>query len=580
MADDLGQIIETTTPYFPEQDGRAERSIGIIVSRVRTASIAENIPKFLWPELVRSQIQIANRTATSVLNKETPIQAFNRYMTGIDEKPDLSHLRVLGCKAYVQIPVEKRVLTRKLDERAEIGILVGYEGQHIYRVYIPTRRTVVRSSIVRFDENSSIASISANDDLWKPTTPIQHHVDESNKGAANTSNENESSPDILTPFEQLSFEIHQLDKECDDATLENSGIENRRGDILNSTESSRNDPVPVEENLPQINSPIENFPEEYMPSEILESQSATSTALRRGRPPGSKNKVYEKVNRVTRSTANSSASDQATAFLSFVAASQSILTVEEKSDPKTLAEAVSCQNSRNWKIAIDREYRSLAKKKTWSLVRRSNLLQNTKVLTGKLVLKTKRGKGGDISKYKARWVVRGFEQEYGRDYTQTYAGVCRNTTWKTAIALAAIFDIEIEQMDAVSAFLNSDADNDIYVEMPPGWVQPGINSKYSHVCKLEKALYGLKQAPRLWQKHLRKCLAEFGFEPLDSDNCLYLNKVSGILIVTYVDDFLIIGKNIDHIKKLKEKLSKKFQLEDLGPASYFLGVRITRDRIS
>ena len=116
IATKLGQIIETTTPYFPEQDGRAERSIGIIKSRVRTVSIEKNVPKFLWPELVRSQLQIANRTATSVLKGETPIQAFNRMIMGVDEKPNLSHLRVLGCKTYVQIPIEKRVISRKLEK--------------------------------------------------------------------------------------------------------------------------------------------------------------------------------------------------------------------------------------------------------------------------------------------------------------------------------------------------------------------------------------------------------------------------------------------------------------------------------
>lgn len=102
-------------------------------------------------------------------------------------------------------------------------------------------------------------------------------------------------------------------------------------------------------------------------------------------------------------------------------------------------------------------------------------------------------------------------------------------------------------MAAVTAFLNSDTDNDIYVEVPPGWIELGTTPTLPLVCKLEKALYGLKQAPRLWQKHLRSCLAEVGFEPLASDNCLYLSESTGILIVTYVDDFLIIGKNVDQI---------------------------------
>lgn len=134
LATDLGQIIEITTPYFPEQDARAERPIGNIISRVRTVAIEMNIPNFLWPELVRSQLQIANRTAISMLEGETPIQAFNRLMLGVDEKPDLSHLRVSGCKAYVHILVEMRVISQKFDKRAEVGILVGYEGSHIYGV--------------------------------------------------------------------------------------------------------------------------------------------------------------------------------------------------------------------------------------------------------------------------------------------------------------------------------------------------------------------------------------------------------------------------------------------------------------
>lgn len=553
LAADLGQIIETTTPYFPEQDGRAERSIGIIISRVRTVSIEKNIPKFLWPELVRSQLHIANRTATSVLNGETPIQAFIRHFTAVDEKPDLSHLRVLGCKVYVRIPAEKMVLSQKLDKRAEIGILVGYEGQHIYCIFIPSRRRVIRSSTVRFDENSSLTSTPPDKELWESISYLPKiNVFESSGKETSTSNQHEFSPNILTPFEHLSFDRHQEDKELE--RVENEVIE--AGD--EEDEETRQD--------------------ENLLMEHFDDPPVSTTAVSRGRPPGIKNKVYQKVNRVTRSTAESFVPDQGAAFLSFVAASQSLLTVDNTSDPKTLVEAMSCKDSWKWKKAIDCKYRSLAKKNTWSLVRRSSLPTGTKVLSGKLVLKTKRGKEGEILKYKARWVVRGFEQEYGRDYTQTYAGVCRNKTWKVAIALAAKFDLEIEQMDAVTAFLNSDTDDDIYVEVPPGWIEPSTTSTRPFVCKLEKALYGLKQAPRLWQKHLRSCLADIGFKPLASDNCLNLSESTGILIVTYVDNFLIIGRDIDQINRLKKGLAEKFQLEDLGPASYFLGVRITRAR--
>ena len=219
-------------------------------------------------------------------------------------------------------------------------------------------------------------------------------------------------------------------------------------------------------------------------------------------------------------------------------ASESIFTVSKLTDPKNLAEAMNRQDSREQKIAIDAEYRSLVDKQTWSLVERSELPKGAKVLTGKLVLKTKRDKDGKILKYKARWVVRGFEQRYGRDFTHTYAGVCRNTSWKIAIALAAKFDLEIERMDAVTAFLNSNSDNDIYVEVPPGWRQPGMSTTYPFVCKLQKALYGLKQAQREWYKKFSGFMQTNGYYKCNADHCCYFKRFqsSYIILLLYVDD--------------------------------------------
>jgi hypothetical protein len=78
-----------------------------------------------------------------------------------------------------------------------------------------------------------------------------------------------------------------------------------------------------------------------------------------------------------------------------------------------------------WKKATEKEYRSLVHKGTWKLLRRSELPKGSKVLPGKLVLKTKRDKDGKILKRKARWVVKGFRQQYRTDFIQTFAGVAR-----------------------------------------------------------------------------------------------------------------------------------------------------------
>jgi hypothetical protein len=100
------------------------------------------------------------------------------------------------------------------------------------------------------------------------------------------------------------------------------------------------------------------------------------------------------------------------------------------------------------------------------------------------------------------------------------------------------------------------------------------------ICSLLKALYGLKQSPRSWQKKLHAELLKLGFTPIEADHCIYVTKdgLRGIIIVTYVDDFLLVGPDKVKIQQFKEVLSSIFEMKDLGDAARFLGVRITRDR--
>ena len=96
-----GTLAEVTTPYTPEQNGVAERSNRTIFSKVRSAIEDSNLPLELWPEILLGAVHITNRTATSSLDKMTPAEAFKRQVQpglDIDYSPDISHLRILGCK--------------------------------------------------------------------------------------------------------------------------------------------------------------------------------------------------------------------------------------------------------------------------------------------------------------------------------------------------------------------------------------------------------------------------------------------------------------------------------------------------
>lgn len=99
------------------------------------------------------------------------------------------------------------------------------------------------------------------------------------------------------------------------------------------------------------------------------------------------------------------------------------------------------------------------------------------------------------------------------------------------------------------------------------------------MCKLVKSLYGLKQAGRQWQKELSNKLLEYGFTRSTNDH--YLFKLQRELhrplyVVIYVDDILIVSPAESSIQDVKEYLHRLFNIKDMGPMKYFLGIEITR----
>ena len=100
---------------------------------------------------------------------------------------------------------------------------------------------------------------------------------------------------------------------------------------------------------------------------------------------------------------------------------------------------------------------------------------------------------GTIDKYKARLVVKGYRQKEGLDYFDTYSPVTRIISIRMLIALAAVHDLKIHQMDVKTAFLDGELEEEIYMEQLEGFIVPGKEKK---VCRLVKSLYGLKQAPK------------------------------------------------------------------------------------
>ena len=197
-----------------------------------------------------------------------------------------------------------------------------------------------------------------------------------------------------------------------------------------------------------------------------------------------------------------------------------------------------------------------------------------KLVTTKWVFRPKHDINGNITKYKARLVARGFEQIYGKDFDETYSPVTRLSSLRLLFALSMQFNLDLQQMDVETAFLNARLTEEVYIEIPQG-VQ--IDTPYNCL-KLNRALYGLKQSPRAWYEDIQKALHSRNFKCMQNENCLFFKHTihSLIIIALYVDDLIIAGATTD-VNEVKHFLNSRYIMKDLGQVHHILGCEVIRD---
>jgi len=150
------------------------------------------------------------------------------------------------------------------------------------------------------------------------------------------------------------------------------------------------------------------------------------------------------------------------------------------------------------KKATDAEYQAHIKNGTWEF---TSLPKGERRITSGWVETDKRGRNGIIVRRKARFIAKGYSQEYGYDYLHTYAPLAPMTTIRLILALAYILDLELNHMDVDTAYLQSDLEEIVYVQQPSGYEQYEPNGE-GLVCRLRKSLHGLKQSGRNWHKKI------------------------------------------------------------------------------
>ncbi|GJZ20814.1 retrovirus-related pol polyprotein from transposon TNT 1-94 [Tanacetum coccineum] len=210
-------------------------------------------------------------------------------------------------------------------------------------------------------------------------------------------------------------------------------------------------------------------------------------------------------------------------------------------EPKTYKDALtqSC-----WIEAMQEELNEFERLEVWELVPR---LDKVMVITLKWIYKVKLDELGGILKNKARLVARGYRQEEGIDFEESFAPVARLEAIRIFLAFAAHMNMVVYQMDVKTAFLNGNLREEVYVSQPDGFVDP---DNPNHVYKLKKALYG--------------------------DPTLFIRKEGKelLLVQVYVDDIIFAASTPELCDLFAKIMCSKFKMSMMGKISFFLGLQI------
>jgi hypothetical protein len=227
--------------------------------------------------------------------------------------------------------------------------------------------------------------------------------------------------------------------------------------------------------------------------------------------------------------------------------------------PNSLPEAFDGPDAEQWHAALQEELQNLLDNNVYEIV---PIPEGVKPITSKPVMQIKFDQNGDIKCFKLQIAVWGFVQVEGVDYKEVFTPVANLESICIILALAAKYDLELDQMDISTAYLNGELEEVLYLSPPEGFAIPD-----GYCWKLNWALYGVKQAGRTWNITLDKKLKSLGFQHLNAETCLYVyqdHKDQLCFLVVYVDNILLAATTWAFMNTIKEKLHGAFKIWDLG----------------
>ena len=560
-----------SVPYEHAQNGLAESFIKRIQWITRPLLLHANLPSTMWGHAVLHAATLIRLRPSSM-----EIASSQELLSG--RVPDISHLRVFGCRVWVPVSEPYR---HKTNAHRQEGIYVGFDSPSIIRYITPTTGTLLRARFAncRFEEDKFPALTSVTSS--QGAKPLIFKASETF---------------ILNPDPRSSLAESEVAK-----ILYLQKIANQTPDGFNNASRITMNPLNEAQNLPArvslIDSPsvVPALPtgkrtrgpdkqprkrrviSDTHPSTLPLASSVTNpTVFLQTSPideisPSNMELSISYCN--TGEILNRPDIDFDDNFICMIA--ETICCEKDDPEPTTVDEAMRRSDWPNWKVAIKEEYKSLRKRQVFGPIV-NNL--TSRPLGYKLVFVRKRDDKGTIIRYKVRLVAQGFTQQFGIHYDSTYSPVMDSITFRYLIGMAVHFTLEMRLMDVVTAYLYGSLETNLYMKVPPGLEHTSlpapIAGKHRGV-KLQRALYGLKQSGRIWYQRLRDFLISHHFINDQLLPCLFIkrDKQEFVIIAVYVDDLNLVGTS-SACTAATQLLTQEFEMKLLGQTTFCIGLQV------
>ena len=565
-------------PHTQALNGVAERFWRTIVDMARTMLLATQQPKKLWGAAMLHATTIRNLLPTSALEGRVPLAV----LTG--SQPTFTHLHVFGAKAFVHVEHKSR---KKWDPKAREGVYIGYSARNkCHLIFLPQSGTVVESIHVVIGgrpasykegtvpckkavlpttvrEVAPVAPPMAPAPV--PVAPVAPPVAPAPVPVAPVAQPVPPAP-VPVPVAPAPVPVAPVAQPVAPAPVPVPAVPAMAMPAAATHDSSDDDDgnAALMGNDPPDSSADEEQPE---PRPMRRAAQIAKEAVRALMMPD-------------RDTPPSPPPPAATALISPRELTKTPAPqLTRLPPPNDLDEAALRPDKDKWFKSYDNEMEAFKVNDVVEAVPVSQLPPGTKTLPIKVVFKLKLNLDDTIDKYKCRITAKGYAQRHGIDYTDTYSSVVDRTTIRVLLALASTRPgTQIHQLDVVTAFLNAELREDIYIEVPPRFQVPDLGEPV--VLRLKKAIYGLKQAPRYWHDLLDDILVnECGMRQCIVDTCLYvavgLEEGYFVWVPVYVDDIFVIFNDITAATRIKDIIKARFKCTDLGPAHKWLGMEVT-----